>query len=119
MLLLVAACAGANWWFNRPRTAVVRAVTVPQLSTGAGRTLLNASGYVTARREATVSSKVTGKVVEVHIEEGMKVDAGEVLARLDDLQARKTLVSAQLQVAQAEDSLSRELDAEAVEREGP
>ena len=38
--------------------------------------MLNASGYVTARREATVSSKVTGKVVEVLIEEGMKVEEG-------------------------------------------
>jgi multidrug efflux pump subunit AcrA (membrane-fusion protein) len=37
------------------------------------RTVLNASGYVTARRKATVSSKVTGKVVEVLIEEGARV----------------------------------------------
>jgi len=64
-LLFVAGGAGATWWFNRPRTAVVRTVTVQQPSSGAERTLLNASGYVTARREATVSSKVTGKVEEI------------------------------------------------------
>jgi RND family efflux transporter MFP subunit len=62
-----------------------------------GRTVLNASGYVTARREATVSSKVTGKVMEVLIEEGVRVDADQVLARLDD-----TNVQANLQLAQAQ-----------------
>ena len=46
---------------------------------------MNASGYVTARREATVSSKVTGKVIEVLVEEGMKVEQGQVLARIDSL----------------------------------
>jgi biotin carboxyl carrier protein len=47
-------------------------------------TVLNASGYVTARRRATVSSKITGKIVEVNVEEGMAVREGQVLARLDD-----------------------------------
>ena len=51
------------------------------------RILLNASGYVTARRAATVSSKVTGKVMEVRVEEGMKVEEGQLLARLDDSNA--------------------------------
>ena len=50
--------------------------------------MLNASGYVTARRRATVSSKVTGKVVEVLIEEGMVVAAGQLLARLDSSNVR-------------------------------
>ena len=45
------------------------------------RTVLNASGYVTARRQATVSSKVTGKVMEVFIEEGVAVKEGQILAR--------------------------------------
>jgi HlyD family secretion protein len=61
------------------------------LAAGADRTVLNASGYVTARREATVSSKVTGKVVEVLIEEGMKVKDGQVLARLDDSNVKASL----------------------------
>jgi RND family efflux transporter MFP subunit len=56
--------------------------------TAAG-TVLNASGYVTARRQATVSSKVTGKVTEVLVEEGMVVREGQVLARLDDSIVRK------------------------------
>jgi RND family efflux transporter MFP subunit len=63
--------------------------------------VLNASGYVTARRRATVSSKVTGKVIEVNVEEGMAVREGQVLARLDDssLQAALRLYRAQLEAA--------------------
>ena len=81
------------------RTQVVREMT----SAGGSRTVLNASGYVVARREATVSSKVTGKVVEVLIEEGMKVEAGQVLARLDDtnVKASLRLVEAELAAAKA------------------
>jgi len=68
---------------------------------GGDRTVLNASGYVTARRAATVSSKVTGKVTEVLIEEGVKVNEGQILARLDDtnVQASLHLASAQLDSA--------------------
>ena len=53
--------------------------------------VLNASGYVTARRRATVSSKVTGKVLEVFVEEGKAVRKGQVLAKLDDSQVRAAL----------------------------
>lgn len=65
--------------------------------------VLEASGYVTARRQATVSSKVTGKVVEVMIEEGMKVEEGQVLARLEDINGRRQfdLISAQLDSAKS------------------
>jgi RND family efflux transporter MFP subunit len=63
--------------------------------------VLNASGYVTARRRATVSSKVTGKVIEVNVEEGMAVRRGQVLARLDDSQTRAELALAESQLASA------------------
>ena len=63
--------------------------------------LLQASGYVTARRQATVSSKVTGKVIEVNVEEGMRVQAGQVLARLDDTQPRAALALAEAQAQSA------------------
>jgi RND family efflux transporter MFP subunit len=59
---------------------------------------LHASGYVTARREATVSAKVTGKVVEVLIEEGMKVKEGQILARLDDSNIKTGLDVAEAQL---------------------
>jgi RND family efflux transporter MFP subunit len=60
----------------------VATVTV-EAADGADGAVLNASGYVVARRLATVSSKVTGRVSEVLFEEGAAVDAGQVLARLD------------------------------------
>ncbi len=74
------------------RTALARAE-----GTGGAPTVLNASGYVVARRASTVSAKVTGKVVEVLVEEGKEVGSGDVLARLDDTNAR-----AALRVAEAE-----------------
>jgi RND family efflux transporter MFP subunit len=63
--------------------------------------VLNASGYVTARRRATISSKITGKIVEVNVEEGMAVTQGQVLARLDDSTPKAALA---LVMAQAESS---------------
>ncbi|HNP62338.1 MAG TPA: efflux RND transporter periplasmic adaptor subunit [Woeseiaceae bacterium] len=72
-------------------------------SAAAANSVLDASGYVTARREATVSSEVTGKVTEVLIEEGMSVEAGQIVARLDDTtqRAQVALSKAQLQSARA------------------
>ena len=67
--------------------------------------VLDASGFVVARRQATVSSKVTGKVVEVLIEEGMKVQEGQILARLDDSNIAVALHLAQAQLASAKASL--------------
>jgi RND family efflux transporter MFP subunit len=67
--------------------------------------VLNASGYVTARRAATVSSKVTGKVIEVLIEEGMKVKEGQVVARLDDTNIKASLAVAQAQMESARAAL--------------
>jgi HlyD family secretion protein len=104
--LLGVFAAAAVWWFQRPQAIAVRtelAREVATTGTGGKRTLLNASGYVTARREATVSSKVTGKVVEVLIEEGMKVEAGQVLARLDasNVQASLRLAEAQRNAARS------------------
>lgn len=99
---LLLALALAFWWFTRSRAAPVRTAVVREIARSASdRTVLNASGYVTARREATVSSKVTGKVSEVLIEEGFSVKAGQVLARLDDtnVKASEQLAAAQLAAA--------------------
>ena len=78
----------------------VETVVARQSGNGQGdRTVLHASGYVTARRKATVSAKVTGKVIEVLIEEGMKVKEGQVLARLDDSNVKTSLDVAQAELA--------------------
>jgi HlyD family secretion protein len=97
--------AGTFFWFKRPQGPTVQVATVrAQTSTttsAAGRTVLNASGYVTTRRQATVSSKVTGKVIEILVEEGQKVEAGQVLARLDasNVEASIRLAEAQLEAS--------------------
>jgi RND family efflux transporter MFP subunit len=67
---------------------------------------LNGSGYVTARRSATVSSKVTGKVIEVLIEEGLTVKEGDVLARLDDTNIKASLRLAEAQLGSATNALA-------------
>jgi RND family efflux transporter MFP subunit len=104
LLIVLLAGAGA-WWFTRGRPIEVRTALAREAGvSGAGdRTVLNASGYVTARRAATVSSKITGKVVEVLIEEGMVVKEGQVLARLDDSNVRTglNLAEARLRSARA------------------
>jgi len=56
--------------------------------------LLNASGYVTPRRRSTIAAKITGRVTAVYAEEGIRVNAGQTLARLDDSDARVRLVAA-------------------------
>ncbi|MDB6111688.1 MAG: efflux transporter, family, subunit, partial [Pedosphaera sp.] len=91
LLLLLVVAGVAGFWFTRAKAVEVTTAPVRSITGGdAERTVLNASGYVTARRKATISAKITGKVVEVLVEEGMHVKAGQVLARLDtaDLEAR-------------------------------
>jgi RND family efflux transporter MFP subunit len=112
----VALAAAAAFYLGRPRAAEVRTAAVQAVSgaeSGAA-SVLNASGYVTARRRATVSSKVTGKVEEVLVEEGMRVEAGQVLARLDDRQARLVLGLAEAQLDAARKAVT---ETEAVLRE--
>ncbi|MGD0743912.1 MAG: efflux RND transporter periplasmic adaptor subunit [Verrucomicrobiota bacterium] len=98
----------AIWWRSGSDAVTVRIAVARDAMSGGGsdRTVLNASGYVTARREATVSSKVTGKVMQVLIEEGMKVKAGQVVARLDDSNVKASLEVAQAQLASAKAALA-------------
>jgi RND family efflux transporter MFP subunit len=98
-VLLLAAGAGAWWWLSRERPIAVEIAEVSTRQAGTQAAVLNATGYVTARRRATVSSKITGKVVQVNIEEGMTVKEGQVLARLDDDTQRASVA---LAMAQAE-----------------
>jgi len=104
-ILLMA--AAALWWhFGSDAVEVHTAVARDAVGGGSDHTVLNASGYVTARREATVSSKVTGKVMEVLIEEGMKVTNGQVVARLDDSNVKTSLDVAVAQLASAKAALA-------------
>ena len=105
-IALVAGIGFVAWFVEWPaeeggipiRTVVAR--TVQPVASGAS--VLDATGYVVARRRATVSAKVTGKVTEVYIEEGMLVEDGQLLARLDDSIPRAQLELAESQVAAAQ-----------------
>src|SRR5712692_8196854 len=111
LALLVVILSGAGWyWTAHAQAAPVRVGTVTAKTSGAGARgqVLNASGYVTARRRATVSSKVTGKVMEVLVEEGHPVKEGQVLARLDDTQAKAALAYADAQLAAAQKSAAED-----------
>ncbi len=99
-VLVVVVAATAAWWVLRSKAVLVRTTTVEASAgaSGGASSVLNASGYVTARRQATVSSRVTGKVVEVLVEEGMKVEKDQILARLDATQARQALALSEAQL---------------------
>jgi len=98
-VLVLAALAGGGWWLLRGASATgVTVATAVAPSAGAGpAAVLQATGYVTARREATVSAQITGTLTEVLIEEGEHVDKGQVLALLDDTAQKAALAQAQAQ----------------------
>jgi multidrug efflux pump subunit AcrA (membrane-fusion protein) len=97
LVLLGAAGFGVWKWATRPRPIEVQTAVVTERPAGTQASVLNASGYVTARRRATISSKITGKVVEVNVEEGMAVKQGQILARLDDSTPKAALALATAQ----------------------
>lgn len=103
-LLLIAVVAGAGFLvftvvlpIEASTVAVRTAVAQNLAAVPAGDSVLDATGYVVARRQATVSSKTTGKVVEVLVEEGMHVEEGQLLAQLDD-----SITRAQLELSESQ-----------------
>jgi RND family efflux transporter MFP subunit len=108
-LVIIVALGAAAAWFFLPRgipVGVATAAPAPAEAAIGPGTILDASGYVVARRQATVSSKITGKVVQVAIEEGQRVARDEIIARLDDTNARAIVEQARAQRAQAQASLT-------------
>jgi len=102
--LLVALAVGALL-SRKPAVTVQTAPVVAMGQAGSdSSSVLDASGYVVARRMATVSAKITGKVREVMIEEGMRVEEGQVMATLDpiDANAQRSLNAAQLDAARSQ-----------------
>jgi RND family efflux transporter MFP subunit len=111
VLALVGLVAGGGWfWAQRVQAAPVKTTTVNTVSGpgAAAGAVLNASGYVTARRRATVSSKMTGKVLEVFVEEGKAVKKGQVLATLDDSQMKAGLNVATAQLTAAKSAAAED-----------
>jgi RND family efflux transporter MFP subunit len=94
-------------WFLFGRDKAIEVSTAPTAAINAGTSsasVLDASGYVVARRMATVSAQVTGRVKEVLIEEGQRVEAGQIMARLDpiDADAQRRLADTQLSAARSQ-----------------
>lgn len=111
--------AVAAWLLlGRDKPIPVETASAASLSQGSARaSVLDASGYIVARRMATVSAQITGRVKEVLIEEGMQVEAGQVMARLDpiDADAQRQLYASQVGAArsQADGVQAQLLEAEA------
>lgn len=105
-VLVVAALGAGGWWLlhGGEKFTVETALAAAPASGNAGsNAVLQATGYVTARRQATVSAQISGTIIDEHVEEGEHVEAGQVLAHLDSTSQRAALAqaNAQLQVAQA------------------
>ena len=97
--------AGGWFAFGRGKDLEVRTAEVVAIGNGnASASVLDATGYVVARRMATVSAKVTGRVRDVRIEEGQRVEEGQVLATLDpvDADAQRALAASQVNAAQSQ-----------------
>jgi len=112
---LAIAVASAGWWFlfspGSGAVLVETDIARKPPSVAAANSVLDASGYVVARRQTTVSSKITGKVVDVFVEEGMRVEEGQVVAKLDDTTQRAQLSLARAQTASTRATLD-EIEAE-------
>jgi RND family efflux transporter MFP subunit len=103
IVLVVALGAGAAYYFLGGQSFDAQAATATAPSAGGGDTaVLQATGYVTARRQATVSAQITGTLTDVLIEEGDKVADGQVLAHLESTAQQAQLAQAQAQVRAAE-----------------
>jgi len=105
LVLLMALTGGGAWgahWWQQNAALEVTTVAVRKVVSGENSTVLNATGYVEPRRLSTISSKVTGKIIAVLVEEGMKVEKDQVLARLDI-----TNIDANLRLAKAEFEVSK------------
>jgi RND family efflux transporter MFP subunit len=103
IVLVLALAAAGWWWFAHGKAVEVQVATAAAPAGGtAAAAVLQATGYVTARRQATVSAQITGTLVDVLIEEGEHVEAGQVLAHLEDTAQRANLALAEAQLASAQ-----------------
>ena len=95
VLLVLLALGIGGWWMLANRALVVQTAAAAAPGGGDAGAVLQATGYVTARRQATVSAQITGTLTDVLIEEGDHVSKGQVLARLEDSAYRANLDAAQ------------------------
>ena len=94
LLVVLGGLSGAVFTFVNQKPVVEIAVVQKSANNGGREALLNASGYVTPRRRATIAAKITGRVTGVFFDEGTHVNQGQLLATLDDSDVRKALEAA-------------------------
>src|SRR6266446_7508308 len=99
LLVILGGLSGAVFTFWNSKPVVEVAVVQKSTNNGGREALLNASGYVTPRRRATIAAKITGRVTGVFFDEGTHVAEGQLLATLDDSDARRALDAAKADYA--------------------
>ena len=100
VVLVLAVAALVAWWLMGHRAIEVQTAQAQSpVNNAAAGAVLQATGYVTARRQATVSAQITGTLTEVLIEEGDHVKQGQIVARLDDSQYKAALEAARTAAA--------------------
>lgn len=116
LLLLPALVVLAAAWFfrfqgslSRTEVSVVQATAAAPGSTAPGASLLTASGYVVARRQAVISSKIQGRLSELRVEEGTRVAANEIIARLEDADFVAVVRQGEAGVARAKADLAEQV----------
>ena len=111
LLTISVLIVGLFWWLflsdDELKEVTTFTVKSLEMSDASATSILDASGYVVARRRATVSSKMTGKVMKVFIEEGMFVEKGQILAQLDDSTMQADLNYSQSQLNEAKRIFNR------------
>ena len=111
LLAISVLVVGLFWWLflsdDELKEVTTFTVKSLEMSDASATSILDASGYVVARRRATVSSKMTGKVMKVFIEEGMYVEEGQILAQLDDSTMQADLNYSQSQLNEAKRIFNR------------
>src|SRR3984893_12591388 len=106
LLVVLGGLTGAVFTFWNQKPVVDVAVVQKSTNNGGREALLNASGYVTPRRRATIAAKITGRVTGVFFDEGTPVAENQLLATLDDSDARKALDSARADRESSQDAIA-------------
>jgi len=90
VLLILVVTSASIYWLSRAvifPTVEIETVSASQIFPSSAFTVLNASGYVVAQRKAALAAKATGRLVWLGVEEGSKVSKGEVIAKLEGMDA--------------------------------
>ncbi len=106
VIAVLTVAASIFFYFFREQAVTVTVADAEQIVSDQEHTILNASGYVTPRRRATIASKITGQIMEMLVEEGMLVQKEDVLARLDDANIKAMMKTLEAETDAAEATIA-------------